>query len=1063
LGNEGLAKIAELKTVKIKADPSKGFSMAANDAANSDSELVDALHDPIFGPPAGFLEREGLPAEPGPPAAVPIQVRLEQRVEGGIKAIGLDPEQAKAIAPHIIKRLGRIDAPVSREQMAQEVIAEALIYDFTHRIQAICAGRCRNPIVIEGGSAVTKEYQPGVSDRDINIFVDKLTSQEKGQLEDLVNNIKDAYRRKAESERVDPSVVDRVQFFAHDTDTLTTGNIGVDEVIFSTQQSSTQSRAWLWANIFRHGEVLYGAPELARVTEDAGLGAVTLEQLAQQMPVSVQDGVDLAYASRKSFDAAVDEGDVHDIAKAATRTILGRIIAQDPQLVKNQIALTPDIEESTLVVLLARNSNLFSSEELTLITQLAQARQGLVDQVDVTTTRTLLDKILPPPSAIVPSAPTPPAPQSAVAVLEQRLVDLAKSQTASIPSQELIAKAKTITVNGKSVDVTLDPSSGTYELAIEGAAPFKVTGRGLEEITNTPGISFGEALSRRVGIQTIDVGGKPEQVLLRDYIASGDQGFVQRVTVMTPEGPKDYALKINYPEFAGDVQREQALLSYLNSPAARLSQVRDGQGRILGGIVGYDGTVRDPTTGLEGFLMEEVKGKRINQVGGISPDVQRRIEVIIEALHQAGAVHRDLHVGNILVTDDGQIKIIDVGRSALTSEAARQATGVPESAILTDANGKAITDQERIRAIQEVETLFLKASVMIPGRIEHIKNLPLEQRRAAIEFLSGEVQAMSNEVERLYTPSNKAIFDAVKLGIYLQGSSATLQRATFNVQQLLEETIKAQAEQAAAQELAQVQESIDDLVAQASLAPANSEISGCATGCPNKAFINTRLERAKGASQNRDFASAQKALQEIRTALDQVQLPQSDPYYQVIAQLEGEVSRAQNLAVQQVAPAPQAPARPPLTPEQARQSVRQTLPNVNPIVKLHERLQGITLKPDARPEAYDVALEIARKMEPVHGVRTIDTLLAILESGKLLTARELGPQRVTMYNKYAQLGQLDTVFMSSLPHHHVLLSSQAPLLVFKREWLARQNFDATSTDSIEYSRAELQDNKITTR
>ncbi|MEM7141403.1 MAG: Stk1 family PASTA domain-containing Ser/Thr kinase [Actinomycetota bacterium] len=120
---------------------------------------------------------------------------------------------------------------------------------------------------------------------------------------------------------------------------------------------------------------------------------------------------------------------------------------------------------------------------------------------------------------------------------------------------------------------------------------------------------------------------------------------------------REVALKVLFPEFANDpnfverFRREAQAAANLNHP----------------NIVGiYDwGQER----GTYYIVMEHVSGRSMSDVlrstGPLNPDraaeIAADVAAALSTAHQAGIVHRDVKLGNILVSDSGDVKVADFG------------------------------------------------------------------------------------------------------------------------------------------------------------------------------------------------------------------------------------------------------------------------------------------------------------------------------------------------------------------------------------------------------------------
>ncbi|WP_194397037.1 Stk1 family PASTA domain-containing Ser/Thr kinase [Microbacterium atlanticum] len=84
-----------------------------------------------------------------------------------------------------------------------------------------------------------------------------------------------------------------------------------------------------------------------------------------------------------------------------------------------------------------------------------------------------------------------------------------------------------------------------------------------------------------------------------------------------------------------------------------------------------DGTVRP----VPFIVMELVKGRLLKDIIAAGPvpvaDAVRYVDGILEALeysHRAGVIHRDIKPGNVMVTDAGQVKVMDFGIARAVSD-----------------------------------------------------------------------------------------------------------------------------------------------------------------------------------------------------------------------------------------------------------------------------------------------------------------------------------------------------------------------------------------------------------
>jgi eukaryotic-like serine/threonine-protein kinase len=119
---------------------------------------------------------------------------------------------------------------------------------------------------------------------------------------------------------------------------------------------------------------------------------------------------------------------------------------------------------------------------------------------------------------------------------------------------------------------------------------------------------------------------------------------------------RDVAVKVLPAAFANDTGR----MERFRREARTLASLNHS------GIAAIYGL--EDTDGIRAIVMELAEGETLADRIGRGPvpvdealDIARQVAEALEAAHEKGVIHRDLKPGNIMVSADGQVKVLDFG------------------------------------------------------------------------------------------------------------------------------------------------------------------------------------------------------------------------------------------------------------------------------------------------------------------------------------------------------------------------------------------------------------------
>ncbi len=226
-----------------------------------------------------------------------------------------------------------------------------------------------------------------------------------------------------------------------------------------------------------------------------------------------------------------------------------------------------------------------------------------------------------------------------------------------------------------------------------------------------------------------------------------DMGGMAAIYVATHRNGKRVAIKMLQAQFAA---HESIRDRFLREGYAANRVNHRGAVSVLDDDVASDGAVYLVMELLEGESLEQA----LHRAGGKLPvsdvlAVADQVLGVLEAAHKAGIVHRDIKPGNVFVTREGEIKVLDFGLARMRDAAVG---GIPTASGIVLGTPSYLPPEQaqgRPQLVNERSDLFAVGALMfrlLSGRVIHEAKSSAEKLVMAMKDHAPPIRAVAPNV-----------------------------------------------------------------------------------------------------------------------------------------------------------------------------------------------------------------------------------------------------------------------------------------------------------------------------